>query len=156
MENEMPAYTPILATLGYVMSPDGKSVLLIHRNTRPDDIHYSKYNGLGGKIDSGEELVAGMRREIREEAGIEAHELTMYLTTMLVVGGLILAIVVAALFVLNRSWGNFPDRVGGLPPASSSAPGISPQVPTPWNQLDAEREQLEQQQTEQISTAEPA
>jgi hypothetical protein len=80
----------------------------------------------------------------------------MDLTTMLIVGGLILAIVVAALFVLNRSWGNFPDRIGGLPPVSSSAPGISPQVPTPWNQLDAERELLEQQQTEQISTAEPA
>ena len=27
-------YTPILATLGYVMSPDGRKTLLIHRNTR--------------------------------------------------------------------------------------------------------------------------
>jgi 8-oxo-dGTP diphosphatase len=73
----MPAYTPVLATLGYVLSPDGQSVLLIHRNTRPDDIHFGKYNGLGGKLDSGEDVVSGMRREIREEAGIEAEELAL-------------------------------------------------------------------------------
>lgn len=73
----MPAYTPVLATLGYVLSPDGESVLLIHRNTRPDDIHFGKYNGLGGKLDRGEDIVAGMRREIREEAGIEAEELAL-------------------------------------------------------------------------------
>jgi 8-oxo-dGTP diphosphatase len=73
----MPAYTPILATLGYVMSPDGAAVLLIHRNTRPDDIHYGKYNGLGGKIDSGEDVVSGMQREFREEAGIAAEELVL-------------------------------------------------------------------------------
>jgi 8-oxo-dGTP diphosphatase len=77
MEIGMPAYTPVLATLGYVISPDGASVLLIHRNTRPDDIHYGKYNGLGGKIDSDEDVVAAMRREIREEAGIEAEQLAL-------------------------------------------------------------------------------
>jgi 8-oxo-dGTP diphosphatase len=73
----MAAYTPVLATLGYVLSSDGQSVLLIHRNTRPDDIHFGKYNGLGGKLDSGEDIVSGMRREIREEAGIEAEELAL-------------------------------------------------------------------------------
>src|SRR6185436_18424305 len=79
-EIKMPAYTPILATLGYILAPDGASVLLIHRNTRPDDIHYGKYNGLGGKLDSGEDVVDGMRREIREEAGIEAEELMLCVT----------------------------------------------------------------------------
>lgn len=73
----MAAYTPILATLGYVMSSDGTQVLMIHRNTRPDDLHYGKYNGLGGKLDSDEDVVSGMRREIREEAGIEAEELVL-------------------------------------------------------------------------------
>jgi 8-oxo-dGTP diphosphatase len=77
MEKPMPAYTPILATLGYVLAPDGDAVLLIHRNTRPDDVHYGKYNGLGGKLDSDEDIVSGMRREIREEAGIEAEELVL-------------------------------------------------------------------------------
>ncbi len=70
-------YQPILATLAYVMSPDGKDVLLIHRNTRPDDHHYGKYNGLGGKLDAGESLVEGVKRELHEEAGIEATALTL-------------------------------------------------------------------------------
>ncbi|MEP6897080.1 MAG: 7,8-dihydro-8-oxoguanine triphosphatase, partial [Rhodanobacter sp.] len=39
-------YTPIVATLGYVLSPDRGSVLMIHRNARPDDQHLGKYNGL--------------------------------------------------------------------------------------------------------------
>jgi 8-oxo-dGTP diphosphatase len=66
------AYTPILATLGYVMSTDGQRVLMVHRNRRPDDVHFGKYNGLGGKLEPGEDIVTCMRREIREEAGIEA------------------------------------------------------------------------------------
>lgn len=73
----MAAYTPILATLGYVMSPDGTSVLMVHRNARADDLHYGKYNGLGGKLDSHEDVVSGMKREIREEAGIEVEELVL-------------------------------------------------------------------------------
>ena len=62
-------YTPILATLGYVLSPDRKRVLMIHRNARPGDQHLGKYNGLGGKIEPDEDIVSGIRREIREEAG---------------------------------------------------------------------------------------
>lgn len=68
-------YTPVLATLGYVFSPDGRRVLMIHRNARPDDAHFGKYNGLGGKLEAGEDVVAGLRREIREEAGIECEDL---------------------------------------------------------------------------------
>jgi 8-oxo-dGTP diphosphatase len=68
-------YTPILATLGYVLSPDRRRVLMIHRNIRKDDHHIGKYNGLGGKLEAYEDVVAGMRREIREEAGIECLEL---------------------------------------------------------------------------------
>lgn len=70
-------YTPIVATLGYVLSPDRSRVLLIHRNARPDDQHLGKYNGLGGKIERDEDVVAGMRREIREEAGIECEALSL-------------------------------------------------------------------------------
>ena len=57
-------YTPILATLGYVLSPDGNEVLLVHRNCRPGDAHLGKYNGLGGKLHADEDIVAGMKREI--------------------------------------------------------------------------------------------
>lgn len=70
-------YTPILATLGYVLSADGSQVLLIHRNARPGDHHLGKYNGLGGKLEPDEDLGAGMRREIREEAGIECTDLQL-------------------------------------------------------------------------------
>ena len=64
-------YTPIIGTLGYVLSPDGRQVLMVHRNARPGDEHLGKYNGLGGKLEPMEDIAAGMRREIREEAGIE-------------------------------------------------------------------------------------
>jgi 8-oxo-dGTP diphosphatase len=70
-------YTPILATLGYILSPDARQVLLIHRNRRPDDAHYGKYNGLGGKVDRGEDVVACLRREVREEAGLECDRLVL-------------------------------------------------------------------------------
>jgi 8-oxo-dGTP diphosphatase len=70
-------YTPIVATLGYVLSPDGRQVLLIHRDRRPGDAHLGKYNGLGGKLDAGEDVVACLRREVREEAGIECDEILL-------------------------------------------------------------------------------
>src|SRR5436305_2012993 len=70
-------YTPILATLGYILSPDGRRVLLVHRNRRPDDAHYGKYNGLGGKLDPGEDIVTGIRREVREESGLECETLLL-------------------------------------------------------------------------------
>jgi 8-oxo-dGTP diphosphatase len=63
-------FTPILATLGYILSSDGREVLLIHRNRRPDDAHFGKYNGLGGKLEAHEDVVSGLRREIREESGL--------------------------------------------------------------------------------------
>lgn len=64
-------YTPVVATLGYVMSYDGRRVLMVHRNRRPEDAHRGKYNGLGGKLEPNEDIATCMRREIREEAGIE-------------------------------------------------------------------------------------
>jgi 8-oxo-dGTP diphosphatase len=70
-------YTPVLATLAYVLSPDGRQVLLIHRNRRPDDPHLGKYNGLGGKLDRGEDVAASVRREVREESGLECDELLL-------------------------------------------------------------------------------
>ncbi len=70
-------YTPILATLGYILSPDGRRVLLVHRNKRPGDAHYGKYNGLGGKLEPGEDIVACLRREVREESGLECEQLQL-------------------------------------------------------------------------------
>ncbi len=70
-------YTPILATLGYVLAPNGREVLMVHRNKRPDDLHYGKYNGLGGKLDPRESVADCMRREILEEAGIVVETLRL-------------------------------------------------------------------------------
>jgi 8-oxo-dGTP diphosphatase len=67
----------IIATLGYVLSPDRSRVLMIRRDTRPDDQHFGKYNGLGGKLDQGEDVVTGMRREIREEAALDCADLEL-------------------------------------------------------------------------------
>ena len=68
-------YTPIMATLGYVMSADGSKALMIHRNTRPGDMLLGKYNGLGGKMETDEDILACMHREIREESGLELRSL---------------------------------------------------------------------------------
>ena len=70
-------YTPIVATLGYVLSPDRRQVLMIHRNTRPGDHHLGKYNGLGGKVEPDEDVATGMRREIQEEAGIDCTSMQL-------------------------------------------------------------------------------
>jgi len=63
-------YRPIMATLGYILSPDRQKTLLVHRNKRPGDQHFGKYNGLGGKMVPQEDIYQCMVREIYEEAGI--------------------------------------------------------------------------------------
>lgn len=69
-------YQPIIGTLGYVISQDGAQVLLLHR-TRPGDHHGGKYNGFGGKLEPSESVSACMRRELREESGLEAAALNL-------------------------------------------------------------------------------
>ena len=63
-------YTPIVATLGYVMSRDRRETLLVHRNSREGDCHFGKYNGLGGKRKAPESIHDCICREVEEEAGI--------------------------------------------------------------------------------------
>lgn len=70
-------YTPILAALGFIVSADGKKTLLINRTARKDDHHYGKFNGLGGKMESGEDIVSCLKREIYEEAGINAKKILL-------------------------------------------------------------------------------
>ena len=70
-------YTPVLGTLGFILSEDRQSVLMVHRNARPEDTAFGKFNGLGGKVEKGEDVATGMIREIREEAGIEVTEMTL-------------------------------------------------------------------------------
>jgi 8-oxo-dGTP diphosphatase len=70
-------YTPIIGSLGYILSPDKKNVLLVHRNARESDDHLGKYNGLGGKMESNEDIAACMKREIKEEANIDCTEMSL-------------------------------------------------------------------------------
>jgi 8-oxo-dGTP diphosphatase len=70
-------YTPIVATLGYVLSPDRQSVLMVHRNARPGDQHLGKYNGLGGKLERDEDIASGMCRELKEEAQINVKAMQL-------------------------------------------------------------------------------
>ncbi len=63
-----------MATLGYILSPDAKRVLMIHRNKRKDDQHLNKFNGLGGKMLPGEDIYSCLTREIHEEAGIRCQK----------------------------------------------------------------------------------
>lgn len=70
-------YTPIVGTLGFVLSPDQRRVLMVHRNARAKDDQFGKYNGLGGHMEPNEDVVNCMRREIHEEAGIDCTEITL-------------------------------------------------------------------------------
>lgn len=70
-------YTPIVATLGYILSPDRKKTLLVHRNKRPDDQHLGKYNGLGGKMEPNEDIFQCLVREVEEEAGIKCVDVNL-------------------------------------------------------------------------------
>lgn len=70
-------YTPIIGTLGYVLDRSTRSVLLVHRNKRANDEHLGKWNGLGGKLEPGEDLAHGMRRELAEEAHIDVVTMTL-------------------------------------------------------------------------------
>jgi len=70
-------YTPILATLGFILSPDGKETLLVHRNKRAGDQHLGKYNGLGGKMEPREDIFSCLKREIYEESGLLCEVATL-------------------------------------------------------------------------------
>lgn len=57
-----------LATLCYVFN--GNKVLMINRNKRENDMHLGKWNGLGGKFNSGETPEECVIREVYEESGL--------------------------------------------------------------------------------------
>ena len=43
---------------------------MVHRNKKPNDMHRGKWNGLGGKLESGETPEECAIREIYEESGL--------------------------------------------------------------------------------------
>lgn len=66
-----PPFRPLVGTLVYVWDREQDMVLMVSRDARPDDDQFGKINGLGGKVEQDESIVAGARRELREEASIE-------------------------------------------------------------------------------------
>jgi len=71
----------ILATLCYIKR-NGKT-LMVQRGKKPFDIHQGKWNGLGGKFETGESPEECLRREIQEETGLaiknpKLHGLVMF------------------------------------------------------------------------------
>lgn len=66
-----------MTTLAFVRHPDGERVLMCHRTARADDDQLGKFNGLGGKLERDEDVVACIRRELLEEAGIVAAALRL-------------------------------------------------------------------------------
>jgi len=59
----------INATLCYLKTDD--KTLMLFRNKKPNDIHQGKWNGLGGKCESGETPEECVVREVKEECGLE-------------------------------------------------------------------------------------
>jgi len=53
----------------------GPEIIMIHRNSRPGDIHYMKYVAPGGRLEPGETLQQCARREVREEIGVGVRDL---------------------------------------------------------------------------------
>ena len=70
-------FRPIVGTLAYLWDRAEDQVLMISRDARPDDDHFGKVNGLGGKLEEDESAVAGIRREIQEEAGLQLTSLSL-------------------------------------------------------------------------------
>lgn len=70
-------YCPIIGALAFIMSEDGRRVLMVHRNARDDDEHIGKYNGLGGHMEPEEDVLECIKREVREEAGIECIDIKL-------------------------------------------------------------------------------
>ena len=70
-------FAPIVGTLAYLWDRDRDQVLMIRRNARPDDDHFGKVNGLGGKLEPDEGIVASLRRELDEETGLVLDDISL-------------------------------------------------------------------------------
>lgn len=62
-------------TLGYI-EHDGK-YLMIHRIKKKNDINKDKWIGIGGKMEPGETVLDCMKRECKEETGLDWHDPTL-------------------------------------------------------------------------------
>jgi 8-oxo-dGTP diphosphatase len=59
-----------IATLCYVIDQKNAKTLMLHRVKKANDMHEGKWNGLGGKLESGESPEECVIREVMEESGL--------------------------------------------------------------------------------------
>lgn len=62
-----------LTTICYI--DRGDSLLLMHRNKKPNDVHEGKWISVGGKLEKGETPEECARREILEETGLTVTQM---------------------------------------------------------------------------------
>ena len=103
-------YQPELTTLGFILSPDGERVLMVHRIGRADDEQLGKWNGLGGKLERDEDVWTGMARELREEAGIEVVSMRLRGTVSWPGFHADGSDVLGFIFVVDQWTGEIPER----------------------------------------------
>ena len=63
-----------LATICYI--DNGRELLLLHRNKKPNDVHEGKWISVGGKMEAGETPQSCAVREIFEETGLRVEAMT--------------------------------------------------------------------------------
>lgn len=67
-------FRPIVGTLAYLWDRTADKVLLVRRIARSHDEQFGRVNGLGGKVENGEDIASAMQRELAEEAAIQAQQ----------------------------------------------------------------------------------
>jgi len=70
-------FTPIVGTLAYLWDTTTDRVLMVRRNARPDDDHFGKVNGIGGKLEADEGIVESLRREVQEEIRVDLTDFVL-------------------------------------------------------------------------------
>lgn len=66
----------LFTTLAYIEKED--SYLLLHRTKKKNDFNEGKWIGIGGKLEPGETMVQAMKREIKEETGLQVEGYSYY------------------------------------------------------------------------------
>lgn len=86
-----------LSTICYI--DNGREILMLHRDKDPNDQHYNKWIGVGGKFEKNETPEECAIREIKEETGLDVIEMNL------------LGIITFPEFTKDTSWYSFVFHV---------------------------------------------
>jgi 8-oxo-dGTP diphosphatase len=73
-QKQQPRYTLYARILAFVLNDD--SLLLIRRSPHAT-LFPNRYNGIGGHVERGEDVLSAARREVREETGLDVPNLNL-------------------------------------------------------------------------------